>query len=80
MAAADPDAISYAEAARLLGRSEIHGLVARRILEPVVMSTGFNGITRESVERELEWQRSASWWQRWWRGGSRFVMGLLDNV
>ena len=66
-AAVDPNAISYQEAERLLGRSEIRGLLAQGILEPAVMTSGFDGVTRESVDRELEWQRTAPTWRRWWR-------------
>lgn len=64
MAAADPNAISHEEAARLLGRSEVHGLVMRGVLEPAVMTSGFPGVTKESVDRELEWQRTSTRWQR----------------
>ena len=60
----------------MLGRSEIRGLLARRILEPAVMASGFDGVTKESVERELEWQRTAPRWRRWWRSTSH----ALDRV
>ena len=79
-AAVDPKAISYQEAERLLGRSEIHGLVARRILEPAVMASGFAGVTKESVDRELEWQRTAPTWRRWWRTTSHVLEWTLDRL
>ncbi len=75
-AAVDPTAISYDEAARLLGRSEVRGLLTRQILEPAVMASGFDGVTKESVDRELEWQRTAPRWRRWWRSTSH----VLDRV
>ncbi len=74
--AKDADAISHDEAARLLGRSGVLGLVYRGVLEPAVMESGFQGVTGESVERELEWQRTATRWQRFRRRG----LGLLDYL
>lgn len=76
LAAKNTGAISYEDAARLLGRSEVLGLVYREVLDPAVMESGYQGVTRESVERELEWQRTATGWQRFRRRGLR----LLDYL
>jgi hypothetical protein len=80
MAAADADAISFEEAARRLGRSEVHGLVMRGVLQPAVMATGFQGVTRESVDRELEWKRTSSRGQRIRRGAREVADWVLCGI
>lgn len=77
---ANPDAISHEEAARLLGRSEVHGLVMRGVLEPAVMTSGFQGVTRESVDREAEWQRTSTRRQRVRRRTREILEWLLNGL
>ena len=57
------DFMTQEEAAEALGRSTTLGiglLIGRQILRPAFLVDGTEGITRESVEAELEWRRSAS--------------------
>lgn len=53
------DFLTQEEAAQTLGRLGVGLLLARRILRPAFLEDGSEGVTRESVEAELEWQASA---------------------
>lgn len=38
------------------------------ILHPAYLSDGSEGVTRASLEAEVEWQKNARWWKRLIRG------------
>lgn len=61
---ASDEVMSQEQAARELGRSGVCGLILLGVLEQGVMANGFQGVTRESVEREAAWRRSTTRGQR----------------
>lgn len=57
---ASDEIISQEQAARLLGRFGVYWLILLGVLEQGVMTSGIQGVTLESVERETAWLRSSS--------------------
>ncbi len=55
------------EAARALRRLNVSALIVRRILSPAYLEDGTSGVTKASVDRDLEWKRTAGIWRRVWR-------------
>ena len=51
-------------------------LVARGILQPCFVEDGRQGVTRASVEQEIEWRRTASGWKKF----TRRLGGILHWV
>lgn len=58
------EVISRDEAGRILQRSGVRWLVMCGHLEDGVLQNGLKGVTMTSVQRELEWQGSATRSQR----------------
>jgi len=71
------DFLTQEEAARVLsaraGTLSVGAMIARRILEPAFLPDGTEGVSRSSVEEEVEWRRTASFVRRL----SRRIGGIL---
>jgi len=58
------------------GALSVGHLKASGVLEPAFLPDGTEGVTRTSVERELEWHRSAPLWRRVLRRLLRWISYL----
>ncbi len=57
-------------------RPSVNILVARGILQPCFVEDGRQGVTRTSVEQEIDWHGSASRWKKF----TRRVGGVLHWI
>jgi hypothetical protein len=48
-------------------RPNINIMIARGILQPCFVEDGWQGVTRSSVEQEIEWRRTTSRWRKFTR-------------
>jgi len=74
----EADYLSQAEAQEMLGRTTLGlgNLIARGILQHCFVADGREGVTRLSVNEELDWQQNATRWRRF----TRAVGGILHWV
>lgn len=75
----DDECVTESQAKRVLHlrtRAGVRLMVARRLLDPAKRAGGEVGVTMASVEREVEWSRTATVWQRLMRK----VGGILHWV
>lgn len=74
----DGEFTTYDEAGRALGLSHLRVALLAYIdvLSVGVNSEAIRGVTRSSVEAELEWRRTARWIARW----QRAVKGVVVNL
>lgn len=72
------EAMSQLDAAAALGRSVVYPLIFLGVLEPVLMENGYQGVSRASVEAEVEWQNSSTRFQRIRRRTGQVLSAVLN--